>query len=272
MKEKVGSTMNINDFCHMRRGKVLSGLKKSEKPLLEAVDKRGQGREKALLALHGFSSSPAVYRFLLPQLTHYDAIVCPILTGHGLSIDSFAQSTAQDWLDTAMSACEDLCKNYQKVDVMGLSLGGLLACQLSQVFPLNHLYLLAPALKLHLAVKRNLLLAQVLRFIGFHMLRNKAGNILSPEHAEIAFRKIPVSAIVEILHFLLHFKFVPPTCGVDLFLGRHDEVVNSQAVALLFEGLDNVRVHWLENSAHVLPLDGDLGEIVGCVNDFYSGS
>lgn len=259
--------MNINDFRYMRRGIAIGGLKKSDLPLLQAVDNRGSGTERALLALHGFSSSPAVYRYLLPQVTHYDAIVCPILLGHGLSIDSFAQSKATDWLQSAREACADLCAQYKKVDVMGLSLGGLLACQLSQEYDINHLYLLAPALRLHLSVKANLQLARVLQFLGFHLLRNKAGNLVSETHTEIAFRKIPISAIIQMLHYQLHFPWVPPKCSVDLFLGVHDEVVDSKAVALMFEDMDNVAIHWLEHSAHVLPLDNDLAEIVRCVNE-----
>lgn len=258
--------MNQDDFRYMRRGKQLSGLKKEEFSLLNAVNQRGPGRDHALLIIHGFSSSPAVYRYLIPQIQHYDAIVCPILPGHAESIEAFSHSKAADWLATAIKSCDELLKEYKKVDVLGLSLGGLLACELSQLFPINHLYLLAPAIKLKLRLNTVIKLAQVLKCLGFHHLRNSAGNMLTNEHAEIAYRKLPISALIEMLNFARQYQWVPPTCPVDLFLGTHDLIVDSQQVEQLFALLPNVAIHWLKNSAHVLPLEDDLKEIVACIN------
>ncbi|CAM2748762.1 alpha/beta hydrolase [Legionella worsleiensis] len=258
--------MNNNDFRYMRRGKQLSGLTPNELKLLEPVNQRGLGRERALLVLHGFSSSPAVYRNIIPQLTHYDAIVCPALAGHAQSIEAFSQSTAAEWLSTAQHACDQLSKEYTKLDVLGLSLGGLLACELSQHFNLNHLFLLAPALKLHMNVNSMLKLAQLLHYFGFRQLRNAAGNLKTNEHAEIAYRTLPITAIIEMLTLAQQYEWVPPTCPVDLFLGAYDEVVASQEVERLFLPLPNVTIHWLKNSAHVLPLDNDFQEIIQCIN------
>lgn len=258
--------MNHDDFRYMRRGKQLSHLTKDELNLLLPVNHRGKGQDHALLILHGFSSSPAVYRYLIPRIEHYDAIVCPVLPGHGESIDAFSHATAKDWLNTAINACEELTRQYKKVDVLGLSLGGLLACELSHRFQLNHLYLLAPALRLHMRLNAMLKLAYVMRSLGFHHLRNAAGNLLTDEHAEIAYRKLPISAIIEMLTLARDYQWIAPTCPVDLFLGTYDKVVDSEEVEELFESLPNVAIHWLKNSAHVLPLDNDLEEIISCIN------
>lgn len=255
-----------DDFRYMRRGKQLSGLKKEEVSLLDPIDIRGTGKDRALLILHGFSSSPAVYRYLIPKIKHYDTIVCPVLPGHAESIEAFSHSKAADWLSKATKVCEELTKEYSKVDVLGLSLGGLLACELSQLFTLNHLYLLAPAIKLHMRVNTMIKLAQVLRFLGFHHLRNIAGNIKTDDHAEIAYRKLPISAVIEMLTFQHQYQWVAPTCPVDLFLGTYDEVVASEQVEQIFANLPNVSIHWLKNSAHVLPIDNDLEEIIECIN------
>lgn len=53
---------------------------------------------------------------------------------------------------------------------------------------------------------------------------------------------------------------------MDLFLGRHDDVVASAHVARRFENFyHQATIHWLEQSAHVLPLDGDIDQIIQCV-------
>lgn len=258
--------MKNDDFSYMRRGKQLGRLSTEELKLLESVNQRGPGHERALLVLHGFSSSPAVYRFLIPKIKNYDAIVCPVLPGHGESIDAFSQAKASDWLAKAAETCDVLTKEYQKVDVLGLSLGGLLACELSQQFKLNHLFLLAPALKLRMNVNSMLTLANSLKSIGFRYLRNAAGNLKTNENAEIAYRKLPITTIIEMLALAKGYQWRAPSCPVDLFLGAHDQVVSSAEVEKLFMDLPNVTIHWLRNSAHVLPLDNDLNDIIKCIN------
>jgi carboxylesterase len=258
--------MNSDDFRYMRRGKQLSGLTAEELSLLNPVNQRGKGTTRALLILHGFSSSPAVYRHLIPKIKNYDAIICPALPGHAQSIDVFSHVKSAEWFLAAQTLCEQLLKEYPKVDVLGLSLGGLLACKLSEQLPINHLFLLAPALKLHLKTNSMIQLARACKLIGFSHLRNAAGNLLNNDDAEIAYRKLPISTIIEVLELIQNYRWVPPSCPVDLFLGAHDLVVASAEIEQLFAPLAHATIHWLKNSAHVLPLDNDADEIIQCIN------
>lgn len=256
----------IQDFRFMWQGNVMEPLLDNQADLLAPIDIRRKGRDRALLLLHGFASSPAVFRALMPALSKYDAVVCPTLPGHGENIDAFGKAQASDWLSAAESACRALTEEYEAVDVMGLSLGGLLACHLSQSFNLNRLYLLAPALDLHTNVPMYLFFARALHHIGFNTLRNRAGDIRHNCYHELTYRQLPIKAIIEILTVIDDFNFVPPTCPTELFLGRYDSVVDSLAVAARFANLPNVTTHWLENSAHILPLDGDIEVIAARVN------
>lgn len=258
--------INPNEFQYMHRGKVVGPLPVDEIQLLTPIHREGLQKHKALLLLHGFSSSPAVYRQLLPSLTMYDTIVCPVLPGHGDSIAAFSVVGAHDWMACAEQACEQLINRYEAVDVMGLSLGGLLASHLSQRFKLHHLFLLAPALSLCMNVPLTLFGARFLYKLGLRRIPNKAGNIYTEKYAELAYKQISVHAIIEILSWIQRFQWMPPTCPTDVLLGRHDEVVNSHKVAERFADLTNVSIHWLENSAHVLPLDGDIDQIIACLN------
>ena len=52
----------------------------------------------------------------------------------------------------------------------------------------------------------------------------------------------------------------------DLFLGSFDEVVDSEQVAKRFFNAPQCNIHWLQNSAHVLPLDNDVNAIIDCMN------
>ncbi|KTD69618.1 lipase [Legionella steelei] len=258
--------MKQDDFRYMRRGKQLLDLNKDDLALLEPIYRRGPKKDRALLLIHGFTSSPAVYRYLIPQLNHYDALVCPVLPGHAESISAFAQVKAEDWFNCVMQECETLFKEYQKVDVLGLSLGGLLACKLSAKFTFNHMFLLAPALKLHMNIHKNLMILNLLKKLGFCEIRGQAGNLITNEHAEISYRKFPIPTLIEVFHFIREHHWIAPNCPVDLFLGTYDRVVASKEVERMFSSLPNTTIHWLTNSAHVLPLESDLEQITQCIN------
>ncbi|MGC1181829.1 alpha/beta hydrolase [Legionella sp.] len=259
--------MNKNDFRYMRRGKQLFDLKKNDFSLIKSINQYRRKIDRAVVLLHGFSSSPAVYRYLIPQLKNYDAIICPALPGHGASIESFAQATAADWLALTREVCDQLFKKYTKVDIVGLSLGGLIACKLNEYFAFNHMFLLAPALELNMNVNVYLKLVIMLHHLGFKEIRGAAGNLVTDKYAEISYKKLPLTAVIELFNLVLHHQWIAPKVPVDLFLGVHDNVVSSAKVGQLFANLANVSIHWLKNSAHVLALDNDLNYIVNCINN-----
>ena len=260
--------MNTHDFRFLLQGKQIKPLLPEQVSLLSPIDIRGEGRKRALLLLHGFSSSPAVFRVMVPELTGmYDAVVCPVLPGHADSLDAFAKVTAQDWMSAAEAACSALLQEYEAVDVLGFSLGGLLACHLSQRFTLNRLFLLAPALLMQRSVPVTLFFARALHALGFRLLHNRGGNLHTNKHAELAYRQLPLTTIMEILTLINDYQFLPVTCKTEIFLGRFDAVVDSVGVGRRFARAPNVAIHWLENSAHVLPLDGDIEAIVSRIND-----
>lgn len=89
-------------------------------------------------------------------------------------------------------------------------LGGLLACHLASRFSLNHLYLLAPAPDLHLAINQALTVAKCCHALGFHAIRSVAGNLYTSNAYEIAFRQLPLTTIIELLTLINQFDFSLP--------------------------------------------------------------
>ena len=258
--------MNIDAFRCMQRGVQLYTLSQKDSSLLAPINQRSGKKDRALLLLHGFSSSPAVFRHFMPFLSScYDAILCPALLGHADSLEAFAAAKGNDWYTQAEENCKLLVNEFEQVDVMGLSLGGLLACHLSSQFNLHHLYLLAPALDLQFKLSQVLKLVKVLNWLKFSRIKNAAGNLYASQHCEIAYRQLPLTSIIEMLNLVQQFQFKLPTCPTDLFLGCHDKVVASWRVADRFADKTNINIHWLTNSAHVLPLDADIEKILACI-------
>lgn len=259
--------MNLSDFAFFHQGKIVKMLSSQDAHFLAAIDDIiTPQQDHALLLLHGFASSPAVYREILPSITGYDRIVCPVLPGHAQSVAVFSQSTAQQWRDTARDTCAELVDKYAHVSIVGLSLGGSLALELSQTFRLNHLYLLAPALQLHYSALLAGYAAWGLRMLGCKTLFNHGGDVFTANAQELAYQRLPLSAIIEVLSFIESQTIIQPNCPTDLFLGRYDKVVDVQAVARHYAQQATVKTHWLEHSAHVLPLDGDKEVLLKAIN------
>lgn len=259
--------MNLSDFAFFHQGKIVKMLSSQDAQFLAAIDHViTPQQDHALLLLHGFASSPGVYRDILPFLTGYDRIVCPILPGHAESIAAFSQSTAQQWRDTARDTCAQLVAKYKQVSIVGLSLGGSLALELSQMFRLHHLYLLAPALQLHYSALLAEYAAWGLRMLGCQTLLNHGGDVFSETGQELAYQRLPLSAIIEVLSFIQSQTIIQPNCPTDLFLGRYDKVVDVQMVARHYAQQATVTTHWLEHSAHVLPVDGDKDRLLKAIN------
>lgn len=258
--------MSLADFVFMHQGKIIKSLDEKEAHFLSPIDEVVSSEHNhALLLLHGFASSPAVFRAILPKIRGYDRIVCPVLPGHASSIEEFAECTAHDWRHAAQVNCAKLVDTYEKVSIVGLSLGGSLALELSQTFQIQHLYLLAPALKLYYPLWLRRLCAQFIKAIGWKTWPNQGGDIFSPDYQELTYRRLPISTILEIYHFIQSQFPIQPNCSTDLFLGTYDKVVDVQHVAQYYANQTNVKIHWLRSSAHILPLDGDREELIRCI-------
>lgn len=258
---------NLDDFVWMYKGKQTHTPKPDDLALiLPKEEKHVDKNPSALLMLHGFSSSPAVFRLLAPQLHKYDTIYIPQLAGHGTNIRDFEKSTAQAWLNSGIEAYQHLAKNHQTVDVLGLSLGGLIACHLAHQFPINHLYLLAPALDLVSPIPLLLKLARTCRQFGFRFIRNVGGRVFASKEEELLYRLLPLTTVIEILNFIQNYQHQGWTHQTTLFLGNQDNVVDSTSVVNKLTNCLNMKTILLENSGHVLPLDADLDKIVALMN------
>ncbi|MCR9191409.1 MAG: alpha/beta fold hydrolase [Gammaproteobacteria bacterium] len=260
--------MNLNDFAFFFKSNIIRPLTTEESSYLLPIDKTiTKKHDRALLLLHGFSSSPAVFRGMLPQFKGYDRIVCPVLPGHAESIQAFSTATVQDWRRVAEEQCAMLVESFKEVTVVGLSLGGVLALELSQHYKLQHLHLLAPALKLHYSAHWAWIAARCLHAVGWQSLQNAGGDIYTAHYQELTYRRLPLTTIIEMLALVDAPKSLQLTCPTDVFLGTHDKVADSKAIAPLFEHQKQATLHWLQHSAHILPLDGDMEIIVQTINN-----
>ncbi|MGM0420043.1 MAG: alpha/beta hydrolase [Bacillota bacterium] len=104
--------------------------------------------DAAVLVLHGYTGHPGDMDYLGQQIHEKLEITVniPRLPGHGTNRADFQSTGARDWLRGAVDSYLWLQTRYSQIDVVGLSMGGLLALQLAAGFDLGKLVLIAPAL------------------------------------------------------------------------------------------------------------------------------
>lgn len=81
----------------------------------------------AVLMLHGILSTPRHFDFLLPAIPTDVSIYNILLDGHGGSVKDFSKTNMKKWKQQVDETLTDLCSRYEKVVVVGFSMGTLLA-------------------------------------------------------------------------------------------------------------------------------------------------
>lgn len=118
------------------------------------------GGREVVLIIHGFTGRTSEMVYLATELNNHGYTVSvPRLPGHGTNGRDFLQSDGDQWLRRVTDAYLALRTDYDRVYVVGLSMGGVLAALLAARFEPDAVALCAPAL---LVRKWNLWLAPLI--------------------------------------------------------------------------------------------------------------
>jgi len=117
---------------------------------------------KAALVLHGFTGVAYEMQYLAERLNEAGfTVAVPRLPGHGTTGKDFMLTDRRDWMRRAVDSYLELQSKYEKVYVVGLSMGGLLTLLLAAQFPVERIALAAPALLIN---NKLIYLSPILRF------------------------------------------------------------------------------------------------------------
>ncbi len=93
------------------------------KPYIKETD----NKKCAVLMLHGILSTPRHFDFLLSAIPDDVSVYNILLDGHGGSVKDFSKTNMKKWKQQVDETLTDLCSRYEKVVVVGFSMGTLLA-------------------------------------------------------------------------------------------------------------------------------------------------
>lgn len=222
------------------------------------------GGPDGALVLHGFAGNPSALRGVAEKLADAGLTVeAPLLPGHGTAVEDLVPLRWADWSAAAGEAYAGLAARCGRVAVVGLSMGGALACWLAARHPeicgivLVNPLVEPPADDLRSAVHE-------MCEAGATIAPGIGSDIARPGVVELTYDGTPLAALLSLFNGVEEVRrcLRDIRCPVLLFSSREDHVVppaNGDLVASSVGGPCE-RV-WLERSYHVAPLDNDRDEL-----------
>ncbi|GAA1974327.1 alpha/beta hydrolase [Catenulispora subtropica] len=217
-----------------------------------------------VLLCHGFTGSPQSLR---PWADHLAAagfgVRLPRLPGHGTDWRDMQVTTWDDWYAEVDRAFHELKAAYDRVFVMGLSMGGTLTLRLAERHgaEIAGIVLVNPSVK---PDKASIRLLPVLK----HLVPSVAGigNAINKEGvSELAYDRVPLKALDSFAGGWRTVQADLPKVTQPTLLYRSvtDPVVHPSNSALILARISSTDVaeHVLEKSSHVATLDHDAERI-----------
>lgn len=232
------------------------------------------GGAEGVLVLHGFTGSPHSVRAIAEALAAEGHTVdLPLLPGHGTTIDDMVPTRWPDWSEAAEAAYRHLAGRCDSVAVVGLSMGGTLACWLTEHHPeVRGLALVNPLVRAPDDSVRDLL--RTMLDSGTEVAPGIGSDIAREDAVELSYPGTPIAALLSLLDAVdgVEARLGRIAVPVLLLSSREDHVVAPESGDALAGGVSGpVERIWLERSYHVATLDHDADEIVARVVEFVAG-
>jgi carboxylesterase len=217
-----------------------------------------------VLVLHGFTGNPDSMRHLAEAFAAAGfSVECPLLPGHGTSVDDLEETRFGDWSSAAGAAYESLSARCDRVVVAGLSMGGTLGLWLMADYPeisggvlVNPL--VEPPADSFIDTMNGLLEAGIDRVPGI------GSDIAKPGVRESTYDATPIRPALSLFAGVaeLSRRLGEITAPMLLLSSRNDHVVPQGSGDMLAERVSGpIERVWLERSYHVATLDYDQSEI-----------
>lgn len=268
-------------------------LNKWEKNIPRDVDGVRQGCQEftkgdgdiALLMIHGFGDSPAVYTNLAPALASM-GFTCKTMRLHGFAepMSKYSKTNLNLWIEALDNQIHQLHQSHSKIWIIAHSLGGAITIRYLLDHPqsVDGVILLAPLLEVS-NDNSPLLPARTWHKFGTHclfittILENYLPvDIHDPKvrekHQVFCDRFIPRVVYNELFKLLdsINGKANEFNLPLLMMLSSDDKVINPKTAERFYEEAASTSKHiiFLKNSGHVIPLDYQWKDAVSDISEF----
>jgi carboxylesterase len=219
--------------------------------------------EVGVLFVHGFTASPSELRPMAQYVVQNLGWRCTglLLPGHGTHIHDMRRATGKDWISAVEHAYERLSGECDRVLLVGLSLGAVLACHLalrrSNDPKLRGLVLLAPAFGVTAARVATL---QLVRPVRNFLSKGSRASDYFLDHRLYSYLQIPLDKAAEVLRFgreavanMSKLRNLP----VLMFAGDRESTVSLEKILSVARDNPWIQLVRLPRSRHILTVEPD---------------
>ncbi|HEX3772201.1 MAG TPA: alpha/beta fold hydrolase [Polyangiaceae bacterium] len=238
-----------------------------------------KGRGLCVVGFHGFTGTAAELRPILEAAASAGfAVDGGLLPGHGTLATDLQPKTFDDWVASARDRVRAAVAAYERVVLVGFSLGTLVAMQVASeaVEGVVGLVVLGTAITLGAGSRWPLgLWARAgLPMPDLYLVKPRPGDMDDTRHADdlVTYDRHPLRAALEVYRAGPRVRRVAGAirCPALILHGRHDIVcpVSNAGWLAANLGTRDAGLRIFERSAHVLALDGERDEVAGEVLHF----
>ncbi|HEY9764809.1 MAG TPA: alpha/beta fold hydrolase [Chroococcales cyanobacterium] len=223
-----------------------------------------------VLLLHGFTSSLDTVNGLVPCLERdHIPYRMPLLRGHGSRPEALLGVTSRDWFVDARAALFDLLKECDKVVVVGLSMGGVVALQLAMEHPeqLAGVVPVAAALEFRDPLTRlTPLLGKIRKFWPSPKLPKKAS------YRSTNYPYFPLDSFISLQKYGREMRPRLKEINIPILVigSRKDTVVPQRAAETICAEVSSTekQLRWFDRSGHEMLQDCEHEAVYAAIEEF----
>lgn len=228
------------------------------------------GGDRGILAVHGFTGSPAEMRLLGEYLNKQSyTVLAPRLCGHGTQVNDMTPTTWSYWYQSVVDGYHMLKGLCSDITVVGLSMGGLLALKLAVEKPVSSVVSLSAPI--HLFEPRLKLLPVYRLFRSYENNKRKAFPDIDPSYS-VGYEKIPLACLDSLLSLIKHVAKLLPDVTVPILVAQSkaEHTVRPSSAQYIFDhvGSPDKELVWLRKSGHVITLDSERNLLFDAIANF----
>lgn len=220
------------------------------------------GGEKAVLLLHSFTSNTIDMKKLGKYLQKNNySCYAPLYSGHGLTAEELLTYRPSDWWQDVLNAYQWLKdEGFEKIAVIGLSLGGVFALKVGQELEINGV------LTMSVPIHRE---ATFLHKRVFHYAKEYKrleGKNEEQINLEMNFlQNMSIDSLVEFQQLIdsTMGKLALLTSPIRILYGELDEPLYKESAEVIFQSVttNQKTMKGYPNSKHLMTLGSDINDV-----------
>lgn len=287
VKVRIGKALSLNHYVrkNLSREQLRDETKKVMKAISALVDhtqnyipmdipmeELPQYNKIGVLLLHGFTSGKKAVSGLLPHLEKLKIpYQMPVLRGHQSRFQDLQGVTYKDWVADAEKALLELSKTVDKVVIVGLSMGGLVALKLAMA----HAEKIAGIVTVAAALKFADPLAgfsKVLSKVVPYWPGPKTFNDKKLAKNSSNYKWFPTKSFVSLYDFakVIEEDLYKVRVPILVIHSKEDHVISASAANTIYEKVSSPHreIKWFYKSGHEMMQDMEAEEVFKTIENF----